>query len=75
MVCGSVTVIEYQRGDVNGDGYVNSDDSIHLLRYTLSADRYPINQSGDMNGDGIVNSDDSIYLLRYTLSPENYPLY
>ncbi len=62
------------RGDVNGDGYVNSNDSIYLLRYTLSPDRYPINQSGDMNGDGYVNSNDAIYLLRHTLTPNRYPL-
>ena len=71
---GTVTVVTYQRGDVNGDGYVNSDDAIYLLRHTLSSNRYPINQSGDMNGDGYVNSDDAIYLLRHTLSPSRYPL-
>jgi len=74
-VSGTVVVVIYQRGDVNGDSFVNSDDAIYLLRYTLSANRYPINQSGDMNGDGYVNSDDAIYLLRYTLSPNRYPLH
>lgn len=74
VVSGTVAISSYQRGDVNGDGYVNSDDAIYLLRYTLSPNRYPINQSGDMNGDGFVNSDDAIYLLRYTLSPSRYPL-
>lgn len=75
VISGKITVMSYARGDVNGDGYVNSDDSIYLLRYTLSPSRYPINQSGDMNGDGYVNSDDAIYLLRHTLSPARYPLY
>lgn len=74
VVPGTVTVMTYARGDVNGDGYVNSDDAIYLLRCTLSPSRYPINQSGDMNGDGYVNSDDAIYLLRHTLSPVRYPL-
>lgn len=74
VVPGTVTVMTYARGDVNGDGYVNSDDAIYLLRYTLSPSRYPINQNGDMNGDGYVNSDDAIYLLRHTLSPVRYPL-
>lgn len=71
---GTITVLSYERGDVNGDGYVNSNDAIYLLRYTLSPNRYPINQSGDMNGDGYVNSNDAIYLLRHTLSPARYPL-
>lgn len=65
----------YIPGDVNGDGYVNSNDVLYFLRYTLSPGRYPINQSGDMNGDGYVNSNDVIYLLRHMLSPGRYPLY
>ncbi len=64
----------YARGDVNGDGRVNSDDAIHLLRFTLMPGDYPINQDGDMNGDGRVNSDDAIHLLRFTLMPNDYPL-
>lgn len=74
VVPGTITALAYERGDVNGDGYVNSNDAIYLLRYTLSPSRYPINQNGDMNGDGYVNSNDAIYLLRYTLSPSRYPL-
>ncbi len=62
------------RGDVNADGSVDSDDAIYLLRYTLNAANYPINQDGDMNGDGSVDSDDAIYLLRHTLNAVNYPL-
>jgi len=65
----------YIPGDVNSDGYVNSNDVLYFLRFTLSPGRYPINQSGDMNGDGYVNSNDVLYLLRHTLSPGRYPLY
>ena len=75
VVSGTITVMSYQRGDVNGDGYVNSKDAIYLLRYTLTPNRYPINQDGDMNGDGYVNSKDAIYLLRHTLTPDRYPLH
>ncbi len=74
VVSSTIVVISYQRGDVNGDGYVNSNDSIYLLRYILTPNRYPINQSGDMNGDGYVNSNDAIYLLRHILTPSRYPL-
>ncbi len=64
----------YVRGDVNDDGSVNSADAIYLLRNTMRAGKYPINQSGDMNGDKAVNSADAIYLLRYTMRPSKYPL-
>ena len=31
-----------QSGDMNGDGTVNSDDAIRLLRHIMSPDRYPL---------------------------------
>ena len=71
---GHITVIGSIRGDVNKDGVVNSNDAIYLLRHTLSADHYPINQDGDMNGDGTVSSADAIYLLRHVMLPDRYPL-
>ncbi len=74
VVDGTVTVTTVARGDFNEDGFVDSDDAIYLLRYTLNPGRYPIHQSGDVNGDGYVDSDDAIYLLRYTLNPGRYPL-
>ena len=71
---GNVSVASYVRGDVNGDGSTNSADAIYLLRHTMRASKYPINQSGDVNGDGDTNSADAIYLLRYTMRPSKYPL-
>ncbi len=71
---GCITVKTVTHGDVNGDDFLDSDDAIYLLRYSLNPDRYPVNQDGDMNGDGFVDSDDAIYLLRHTLNPDRYPL-
>lgn len=71
--CGYCRVL---RGDVNGDGVVNSNDAIHLLYYTFFPDLYPINQSGDMDGNGVVEYGvDAVYLLSYTFFPDEYPLY
>ena len=36
------------RGDMNGDGMVNSDDAIYLLRHTLDPDKYPLNGEGSL---------------------------
>lgn len=74
-ICNDCGYCRVLRGDVNGDGRVNSDDAIFLLSYTFFPADYPINQNGDMNGDGSVNSDDTIYLLSYTFFPTEYPLY
>lgn len=82
ITAGSVTVEEdapaFARGDVNGDGQVNSADAIYLLNYTLFGNEdYPLvgNSNVDVNGDGQVNSADAIYLLNYTLfGSEDYPL-
>ena len=74
VIPGSVNILNILRGDVNGDGFVDSNDAIHLLYHTLLSERYEINQNGDFDGDGYVNSNDAIHLLYYTLLPERYPL-
>ena len=70
-ICGEWRV---EQGDLNGDGFVDSDDAIYLLLYTFYQDEYPLNQGADFDGNGVVNSDDAIYLLQYTFYPEDYPL-
>ncbi len=62
------------RGDVNGDGKVNKNDAIHLLKHVMLPAVYKINQSGDMNGDGKMNKDDAIHLLKHVMLPAIYTL-
>lgn len=61
------------RGDVNGDGKVNSYDADYLLMHASFPNnpKYAINQSGDMNGDGKVNSYDADRLLMHASFPNN----
>ena len=61
-------------GDINGDGVIDSDDAVYLLRHTFNPDAYPLSANGDVNGDGVIDSDDSIYLLRYTFDPGLFPI-
>ena len=61
-------------GDMNNDGYVDSDDAIYLLRHTMTPDRYPVSGPADVNGDGSEDARDAVYLLRHVLLPDDYPL-
>ncbi len=62
------------RGDVNRDAAVDSDDSIYLLRYSLSHANFPIYQDADFNKDNTIDSDDAVYLLNHVFDPLAYPL-
>ena len=68
----------YQRfilGDVNADGYVDSDDAVHLLMHTYYPDDYTVNQPCDFDNDSDVDSDDAIRILMYVFFGEvEYPL-
>ena len=70
-LCGEV---RFLRGDMNGDGVLNSSDAVYLLRYSIMPNLYPLSQAADVNGDGTVNSADAVYLLRHTIMPQAYPL-
>ena len=74
VIPGSVNITNTVKGDVNGDGFVDSNDAIHLLYHTMLPDRYEINQDCDFDGNGYVDSNDSIYLLYHTMLPERYPM-
>ena len=52
-------------GDVNGDGYVDSDDAALILKYDVGLIDGLDEALGDVNGDGYVDSDDAALILKY----------
>jgi hypothetical protein len=56
-------------GDVNGDGKINSIDSICILKYLMEQQDLFENQKklADVNSDGLINSADVLLILRYSV--------
>ena len=64
MVGGTIEVLDYTPGDVNGDGTINGVD-VSTLRKYIVGDPVDVNpKSGDVNGDGRVNGVDVVILRR-----------
>ena len=61
-------------GDVDGNGTIDKDDAIYLLRHVVYPDKYPLTVSGDADGNGKLDKDDAIYLLYHVVYPDKYPL-
>ncbi len=55
-----------KRGDANGDGRINSEDALEILKYDvkLKLDKF-IEAAADANKDGKVNSEDALEVLKY----------
>ena len=63
---GSVTVLDYVPGDVNGDGSVTTRDIILLRRYLAGGYGVSIQEpAGNVNDDGTINSTDIILIRRF----------
>jgi len=74
-VSGTVSVVEYISGDVNGDGVVNKLDRVILTRYLANWNDYQEIDllAADVNEDGEVNNLDRVILTRYLAAWEEYP--
>ncbi|GEM_PF-2490584 len=65
---------ELSIADFDGDGDIDSDDAIYLLRAVLFPEDYEITLATPFYGDRNPTSDDAIYLLRHVLFPKDYPI-
>lgn len=63
---GSVTVMNYIPGDVNGDGKVNVTDVVLIRRHITGGYGVSINtDAADVNADGRINTTDLVLIRRY----------
>ena len=66
------------KGDVTGDGKVNTADVAKLARYVNNSEKYPLSvvelAGSDVTGDGKNNTADIAKLARYVNNSEKYPL-
>ena len=71
-----VAVDAYLPGDLTGDEFVDINDAILLLQYSMFPDLYPISYLGnlDLTGDGAIDINDAILLLQHSMFPDLYPI-
>ncbi|MBR5170219.1 MAG: hypothetical protein IKW85_06585 [Muribaculaceae bacterium] len=67
---------EYQKGDVNKDGFVNITDAIDLIGIILNQNTFEETDhfsptAADMNNDGFITITDAINLIDYLISTVN----
>ncbi len=64
-VDGTINIVDYISGDVNGDGTVNNKDIGLLQRFITGWDVEIDHLASDVNGDGKINNRDAGILQRY----------
>lgn len=62
---GTIQIKKLRPGDINGDGSVNINDALLLLRYVCELDQDQVLGNPDVTGDGKVNNKDVVTLLRF----------
>ena len=54
-------------GDVDGDGYITSADSLSVLRISVKLEKAANTKLADVDGSGAVDSSDALEILRYSV--------
>lgn len=63
---------ENVRGDVNGDGSINSSDALMVLQKSVDLEVENFDEAAaDVNGDGEINSSDALTILRISVGLED----
>ncbi len=62
---GTIKILDYTPGDLNGDGTINSTDVVYLRRYIAGYDITIKEAAGDVNDDGLLNSTDVVFIRRF----------
>lgn len=57
-----------QRGDVNGDGVVNTTDAVLVINYYLGKSHTIDFNAADMNNDGSINTTDAVLIINKYLN-------
>ena len=77
-VDGSVIIVDWIPGDINGDGVVSSKDRTSLKRHLAKWDGYGVDDinalAADVNHSGDLSSKDATYLSRYLAKWDGYVL-
>lgn len=69
---GSVTIIDYIPGDINGDGTIDLKD-VTLVRRLVTGYGVTANKlAADVNGDGEITMKDVVLIRRYVVDAEGY---
>lgn len=69
---GSVTIIDYIPGDINGDGTIDLKD-VTLVRRLVTGYGITANKlAADVNGDGEITMKDVVLIRRYVVDAEGY---
>ena len=62
---GGIEIVNYIKGDVNGDGKVNNRDAVRLMQYLAGWEVECVVPALDANGDGRVNNRDAVRIMQY----------
>ena len=54
-------------GDIDGNGEINSSDSLKVLRISVKIETTSHKELADVNGDGSIDSSDALNILRYSV--------